>query len=202
MPSIELSVKTQFAKVFHPSDWELFKEVAEANLKEAAGLHTKDMQIEDRLKLLARNSRKRLLIGIGVELLLKSVYLKHGFLINRAPKDANLTFPFTSKAATNVDLNPDQTYMMNDLVEKLPRAISLKRKTLTLTGLRIAKVFRNKEGHVVTRHHSFDPTNYHDIANALSALYEDAFGEKLKVQFSMAPNEPCAWEILDVENHN
>lgn len=76
MPDIERSVKSQFAQVFTVADWPLFKKMAESNLHEATSLLKADMPIESSLKLLARNSRKRLLIGVGVELLLKAIYLK------------------------------------------------------------------------------------------------------------------------------
>ncbi|MDA2912939.1 hypothetical protein MYX77_03080 [Acidobacteriia bacterium AH_259_A11_L15] len=195
MASIEQSVKSQFAKVFAVSDWSLLKKVAESNLKEAAKLLKRDMPIETTLKLLARNSRKRLLIGVGVELLVKAVYLKHGYMINKPPKGSPLTFPFSAQDAAGVQLVADQTFMLNDLIENLPKVVQLQSKHSTLKGLKIAKVFRNKEGHGVTSAHAFDASNYTDIASSLSALYRDAFGEKLSVRFSMAPNESAVWRI-------
>lgn len=195
MASTEQLVKSQFAKVFAASDWRLFRKVAESNLKEAAKLLKGDMPIESPLKLLARNSRKRLLIGVGVELLLKAVYLKHGYVINKPPKGSPLKFPFSAQDATGVQLVPDQTFMLNELIENLPRIVQLQGKDSTLKGLRIARVFRNKEGHVVTRTHSFDGSNYTAIASSLSALYRDSFGERLSVRFSMAPNERAVWRV-------
>lgn len=196
MPDIERSVKSQFARVFTVADWPLFKKMAEANLREAATLLNADMPIESPLKLLARNSRKRLLIGVGVELLLKAIYLKKGYAINRAPKDSPLKFPFLVKDAKGVQLVDDKTVMLNDLIEKLPTVVvPLQNRNLTLKGLKIAKVFRNKEGHGVTSTHIFDPTNYTDIASSLVNLYHDAFGEKLSVRFSLAPDEKAVWRI-------
>ena len=196
MPDIEQSVKSQFAKVFTVADWRLFKKVAEANLREAATLLRADMPIASSLKLLARNSRKRLLIGVGVELLLKAIYLKQGYAINRSPKDSLLKFPFLAEDAKGVQLVEDKTVMLNDLIEKLSMVVvPLQNKTSTLKGLRIAKVFRNKEGHGVTSTHIFDPTNYTDIASSLVDLYRDAFGEKLSVQFSLSPDEQAIWLI-------
>jgi len=196
MTSIEQSVKSQFAKVFAASNWCLFKKIAESNLHEAAKLRTTNMLIEDDLKLLARNSRKRLLIGIGVELLLKAIYLKHGYVINKPSEKIALTFPFSADEANGMQLDPDQTFPINELIEKLPKVVQLQNRDLTLKGLKIAKVFRNKEGHVVTGNHKFDPSNYRDIASSLSALYRDAFGEKLSVRFSMASNERAIWKTV------
>lgn len=196
MLDIEQSVKSQFARVFAAADWPLFKRMAEANLREAATLLNADMSIESSLKLLARNSRKRLLIGVGVELLLKAIYLKKGYAINRPPKNSPLKFPFLAKDAKGVQLVDDKTVMLNDLIEKLPTVVvPLQNKNSMLKGLKIAKVFRNKEGHGVTRTHVFDPTNYTDIASSLIDLYRDAFGEKLSIRFSLAPNEKAVWRI-------
>jgi hypothetical protein len=194
MTDIEQSVKSQFAKVFAMADWRLFKKMAEANLQEAATLLEKDMPIEDSLKLLARNSRKRLLIGVGVELLLKAICLKHGYAINKSPKKT-LRFPFLAKDATGVNLVKDKTVMLNELIIGLPTVVALQKKNSTIKGLRIAQVFRNKEGHVVTGTHTFESSNYVDIASSLVDLYRDAFGETLSIQFSLAPDEPAIWEI-------
>lgn len=196
MSNIEQSVKSQFAKVFAVADWPLFKKMAEANLREAATLLKVAMPIENSLKLLARNSRKRLLIGVGVELLLKAIYLKQGYAINRPPKNSPLEFPFLAEDANGVQLVEDKTVMLNDLIEKLPIVVvPLQNKASTLKGLKIAKVFRDKEGHGVTGTHVFDPTNYTDIASSLVDLYRDAFGERLFVQFSLAPSEKAVWRI-------
>jgi hypothetical protein len=153
------------------------------------------MPIERPLKLLARNARKRLLIGVGVELLLKAIYLKQGYVINKPPKGSPLKFPFVVQNATGVQLVADQTFTLNDLIENLPKVVRLQDRNPTLKGLKIAKVFRNKEGHGVTSLHTFDGSNYTDIASSLSALYRDAFGENLSVQFSLAPSETAVWQI-------
>ena len=44
-------------------------------------------------------------------------------------------------------------------------------------GLRIAKVFRNKEGHVVVRAHNFDAQEYREIETALVGVYAPGFGQ-------------------------
>lgn len=198
MASIEQLVKSQFARVFTAADWRLFKKVAESNLNEAARLRKADVLIESSLRLLVRNSRKRLLIGVGVELLLKAIYLKQGFMINKPPMGSALRFPFLAQDIAGVQLVADQTFMLNDLIENLSKVVRLTNKDFTLKGLKIAKVFRNKEGHGVTRAHAFDASNYTDIASSLSALYGDAFGERLSVRFSMSPNERAVWRISRV----
>ena len=194
MGTIEQSVKAQFAKVFAITDWHLFKRMAESNLEEAAKLKRTDIRIDNALRLLARNSRKRLLIGVGVELLLKAVYLKQGYAINKPPPGHVLKFPFLAQDAAGVRLVDDKTFMLNDLISHLAGVLPLSEKVVTIRGLSIAKVFRNKEGHTVTDSHLFDATNYRDIASALVALYRDAFEETLSVTFSVA-RERAVWSL-------
>jgi hypothetical protein len=196
MPSIEQSVKAQFAKVFQTSDWHLFKSIAEANLRDAARVKKADMPIELSLQLLARNCRKRLLIGVGIELLLKAVYLKNGYCINK-PRDASgtLRFPFHHVHAIGTTLVDDKTFQLNELLQHLSVVLQMQNQDVTLKGLKIAKVFRNKEGHGVTASHAFDASNYRDIERSLVELYRDAFAEKLSVRFSLAPNEFALWRI-------
>jgi hypothetical protein len=202
--SIEQRVKSQFAKVFSPSDWKLFKEMAEASLSEAAFLKQADFtRVANQRRLLARNSRKRLLIGIGAELLLKAIYLKAGYCINRAhkpPKDSGLQIRFKPAAATAAGVTVDaaDTFTLNQLIDSLKKEklVTPQESAGVTDGLNIVKVFRNKEGHVVTSQHTFDPASYRAIENALVALYEDAFAEKLTVHFSLASGERAAWKIV------
>lgn len=196
--SLEQSVKSQFEKVFLNSDWKLFKEMAEASLSEAAFLKKSDFKrVSGDKQLLARNSRKRLLIGIGTELLLKSVYLKAGYCINKpkAPRPGAPKFPFKPSEARNVPLNGSETYSLNLLIESLEVIVNLQNQNGSVVndGLKIAKVFRNKEGHVVTERHTFDPDNFRVIEKALCALYEVAFLERLTVRFSLKPRERAEW---------
>jgi hypothetical protein len=195
MSSIEQSIKAGYAKLFSASDWSLFKEFADSYLREAAYLKKKDLGVAEKLKLLARNSRKRMLIGIGTELLLKAAYLKNGYAINKPAAKSTLVFPFTLKsvATAKVKLTETETFMLNDLIEHFHQVIQLPHPGVVRKGLRIAKVFRNKEGHVVTSAHTFDQSNYRDIEASLTLIYRVAFGQTLTVRFSVAPNEKAAW---------
>ena len=195
MPSIEQSVKAQFAKVFQTSDWQLFKSIAETNLRDAARVKKADMPIESSLRLLARNCRKRLLIGVGVELLLKAIYLKNGYCINKPQNASTPKFPFRHTHAIGTTLIDDKTFQLNELLQHLSVVLQMQNQDVTLKGLKIAKVFRNKEGHSVTASHTFDPSNYRDIERSLVELYRDAFAEKLSMRFSLAPDEPALWRI-------
>jgi len=199
MPNIDLaqSVKAQFAKIFQASDYKLFKAIAELNLHDAAHLKSADMLTKPPLSpRLARNCRKRLLIGVGVELLVKAVYLKNGFCINIPTRTSNdPRFPFRHTQTTGMTLKNDKTRSLDELIQHLSKIITLQNRDATLNGLTIAQVFRNKEGHGITQKHHFVRSNYRDIENSLIALYRDAFGERLSVRFSMEPREQALWRV-------
>jgi hypothetical protein len=198
-PSIEKSVKDQFAKVFSSGDWKLFKDVAEINLVEAATLKKSSFKtVKQSQQLLIRNIRKRLLIGIGAELLLKSIYLKSDYGINKPlSRDAGskLKLPFKLAEVAQDQLDPNDTFTLSQLIEQLSKVLHLPDTDILLDGLRIAKVFRNKEGHVVTKSHVFVPSNYRAIETALIEVYARAFDEKLTVHFSIADGEKDAWRV-------
>jgi hypothetical protein len=199
MPSLEQTIKSQYAKVFGQADWRLFKEAAESLLREAAHIKTDNM-VFARRKLLARNSRKRLLIGIATELLLKSVYLKNGYCINKAKEGGHVeAFPLPLDRAANVELDAADTFSLNKLLSCFEDVVPSDDDELILKGLKIAKVFRNKEGHVVTEAHAFDPMNYRDIEASLVALYRHAFREQLEIRFSLEPDERALWNVRKLQ---
>ena len=194
--SIEKSVKQQFAKVFERADWRLFKKVAECYLRQAAFLRKHDVNAPSKLKLLVRNSQKRLFIGIGLELLLKALYLKDGYAINRPErKNKALKLPFRFDEAIGSQLVEAETFSLDNLIDQLGKLVRVKNRGVVVKGLKIGKVFRNKEGHCVTSVHTFDSSNYRDIEAALRELYSVAFNEALTVRFSLAPNERPLWGI-------
>jgi hypothetical protein len=87
---------------------------------------------------------------------------------------------------------------MEPLVAKLPQILNFDDQEVVLKGLRIAKVFRNKEGHVVTEAHRFDSTNYRDIEASLVLLYQRGFHEHLAVHFSLEPDELAEWRVTPI----
>lgn len=197
MPSIEQSIKNHFSRVFQSSDWGLFKEVSDINLAEAAMLKKKSFKsVPQSQRLLIRNTRKRLLIGIGTELLLKAVYLKSGYSINKPlPAVRGIKPPFKLDEVEQAQLDPNETYTFAQLTDHLKHVFNRPLPTHVLDGLKIAKVFRNKEGHMVTRSHTFDPSSYRRIEAALTEIYEYAFSETLTVRFSFERGENGAWKI-------
>ena len=90
--------------------------------------------------------------------------------------------------------------MLNALIDKISVVIQLADPKMVLRGLKIAKVFRNKEGHVVVPSHKFNPSNYRAIEASLVQLYETAFAERLSVRFSLAPREKAIWRVVNIQN--
>ena len=197
MLSLEQRVKDQFSKVFTSRDWRLFKEIAEINFSEAAKLKKSDFSsVPADRQLLIRNIRKRLFIGIGVELLLKAAYLKAGYGINK-PLDQKTgpVFPYRLSTGIAAQLNKGETYTLSQLIDQLKKVFQLTQPNIILEGLRVAKVFRNKEGHTATSSHRFDPGNYHAIESALVALYAQVFNESLTVKIAFAAREKGVWRV-------
>jgi len=200
--SVEADIQQQYAKFFTQSDSSVFKSMAEYYLRKAAILKTKDIESDETFKLLLRNVQKRLFIGIGCELLLKSFFLLNDYCINLPLRGHVLQGnpPYSIKAIQENDFDIGDTLTFNKLIEQLPRIPAFSGcepddKKKMLRAFRIAKVFRNKEGHVVTLWHNFDSTNYSDLENALAIFYKVAFSQNLEVQFSFEPNEKGKFAI-------
>ncbi len=195
--SLDRSVKDQFAKIFSPSDWRLFRDMAEINFSEAAFLKKSSFNVASNMRLLVRNSRKRLLIGIGAEFLVKAIYLKAGYCINK-PQDsrASLRLPFTLADAVECPLKAHDTFTLDQLSGQIKQIMPLTNPRVVMDGLCIARIFRNKEGHVVTRKHKFYPSSYRTIEAALVEIYASAFQKQLKVRFSLEDYEKAAWCVL------
>jgi hypothetical protein len=132
MGSVESSVKQQFARVFRDSDWRLFKKMADSYFRQGAFLLKHDVSVSPDLKLLVRNSQKRLFIGVGTELILKALYLKNGYAINK-PERGNkaLNFPFTLKDAVGQQLLEDDTFQLGMLIDHIEKVISLSQSKTT-----------------------------------------------------------------------
>jgi len=198
--TVEQDTKRQFAIVFGKPDWEPFKVVAESYLRQAAYLRKKHLRKVPRRKLLARNSQKRLFIGVAIELLLKAVYLQRGYCVNvLADGNGSLQWPYTAEQvqAHRLTVNPDKTQELNECIQKLTEDVlklGSDRETV-MEGLRVAKVYRNKEAHIVTSTHDYVPADYRKIESALTSLYRHAFNQKLDLRFSVASGEKPVFRV-------
>ena len=187
-------VEGQFVRQFAAADWTLFKKMADAHISEAAFLKRSDMRRSGVNTLLARNVRKRLLIGLGAELLLKSAYLKADYAINLPNKGSKLRFPFAFDAVGGEQLTAS-TATFAQCLAHVHVVVALNDAVATKTGLEIAKVFRNKEAHSVAEAHAFDPETYSLIESSLRRFYEAAFGETLRVKIAMARSDKAVWKL-------
>lgn len=184
--TIEQKIKKQFSKIFDQSDNVPFKQTGDYYFKVAATLKKKNIEVSNGLKLWFRNVQKRLYIGIATELILKALYLKNDFNINRPNRKIKITFPEKINNLNNADLNPSDTYSLSQLIDKLDSIIvkpSDYKKIME--GLRICKVFRNKEGHVAVHWHKFDQADYEKIEYSIKRIYEIGFSENLEFKISM-----------------
>ena len=199
---VEKSTKQQFAKVFQTHDWQLFKKVADCYIEQAVRLRKRHVVATPGLELLIRNSQKRLLIGVGVELVVKALFLKLGYAINKPldPKRPKVPLPWSE--VEKLQLKVDETFTLGVLIERLGSVISLNNKEAIVRGLRIARVFRNKEAHIVTPKHAFKVSSYRQIEAALRELYRQGFNESLWVRFSLGPTDQPKWKLTPSANRN
>jgi hypothetical protein len=198
--SIEQEIKEQFAKFFRQEDYSIFKNSADFYFENAVKLLKKDIKYSDEhLALLRRNTLKRLYIGIGCELLLKAVYLKAGYCINKHNKSNRNLHKFTDDIEIDY-FKLDDTLTFNELIQKLFtiedfQELNKETKIKIDRGLRIAKVFRNKEGHIVVYWHHFNVENYRDIETSLKEIYRISFNENLDIRFAIERNDKATFNI-------
>jgi hypothetical protein len=212
--SIEKKIKSDYRSLFKKKDWKIFKLNADKYFESAAKLKKKDFGntriILDTLKkkdarLMLRNKRKRLFIGLGSELLIKAFYLKSGFHVNLIPNDkkngkGSNAFKFSE--IPNKDVIPGSTIKFNLLIQglsELDRKASNKKKGRVdkeiKNALSISKVFRNKEAHISTKGHKYDGKDYDEIEKGIKKMYKSWFDEDLEFQISFEQNEKGKFKI-------
>ncbi|MDF1644382.1 MAG: hypothetical protein P1U80_09380 [Pseudomonadales bacterium] len=197
--SVESGINEQYEKFFQSDDWTTFKYAADYYLKNAALILKKDINYcDDSLKLMFRNIQKRLYIGIACEFLLKSIFLKLGYVTNK-PQSREIpegSYPYLFSSIDPKDFSMSNTLTFNELLQKLCQIGDFENSRATIEkGLKIAKVFRNKEGHVVSVAHEYDSQNYRDVEEGLKLLYEAVFAEKIEIFIAFGKNETGKFEI-------
>jgi len=131
-------------------------------------------------------------------LLLKAFFLKNGYCINKVKdkKKPKGSFPFRIEDINIDDFKDDDTITFSKLIEVLYKIEDFGNdKKVIDKGLRIAKVFRNKEGHVVVLWHDYEPENYRDIEASLVAFYKTAFKKKIQLHFSVGDGEQAVFNV-------
>jgi len=196
--TVEETIKAQYAFIFKSdrAHWFPFKQAADFYFKNAALLKKKHIKSSDELRLWFRNVQKRLFIGIATELLLKAIYLKNGFNINKPKRGKNVQFPELINNLNEDDLNAADTYTLADLINNLDKVLAfINDITRIKEGLNICKVFRNKEGHVAVHWHKFESENYSQIEYSIIELYKLGLNEKLDFSISMKGTQDGKFEI-------
>jgi len=200
--SIEAEIKNQYSKIFKNLDWVTFKLMADFYFENSAKILKKDISIDEPYKLMGRNIQKRLFIGIGTELLLKSLFLKNKYCINKVRKNKLPNPNKPIKFSTIIDLsilNPSDTYSLNSLIDNVSKIITSNNYLEFEKGLKIAKVFRNKEGHVAVLWHKPDRQNYTDIENCITEIYQKGFNETLNFKISFLDGESATFLIKKIK---
>lgn len=177
MTEVVNEVKDQFARILRQEDWAHLLEVAEYHFETAAKLRKKNIRYGNK-KLLLRNSMKRLHLGIGVELALKSAFLKKGICINKLNDKAGAIEKSPIHLLSDLDdshINQKDTFTLGSLIDKYSQVFEVEPNSVMTDSLKIAMTFRNKEGHTSFPSHEFDESNYTDISNAVITLYKEAF---------------------------
>jgi hypothetical protein len=196
--NIETEIKNQYSKIFDDLDWRTFKIMADFYFENSAKILMKDISINEPFQLMARNIQKRLFIGIGTELLLKSLFLKNHYCINKVRKkklpNPNKPTKFNTIKDLSI-LNPSDTYTLNSLIDSVSKIVTSNNHSEFEKGLKIIKVFRNKEGHVAVLWHKADRQNYTDIENCITEIYQKGFDEMLNFKISFLDGEPAIFLI-------
>mgnify|MGYP005848558381 CR=1 FL=1 len=214
MKSIESKIQNEYKKMFSQNDWKIFKVGANFYLKNAAFLKKNDIKGDKNVfqfpiknskknkQLLFRNIQKRLSIGIGCELLIKSYYLKSGFYINKPidiKKNRGAAFLFSELIEDDINSTLTFTFkMLIDGLSKLERklqGVSVKRIKEIDNALIIARVFRNKEAHSITNTHIYNESDYKKIETGVVEMYSIWFGEELDYKISFEKGEDKKFEI-------
>lgn len=189
MMTTEQRIKSQFSKIFKPSDSVPFKHIADYYFRVAATIKKKNIEAPEEYKLWFRNVQKRLYIGIATEMLLKAIFLKNDFNINKAKKKT-ISFPEKIQNLNESDLTPTDTYTLGQLVGALEKVISKDNNyEKIIEGLNICKVFRNKEGHVAVHWHKFEIEDFQKIEYSIKRLYEIGFSEIIEFEISMTKKQ-------------
>jgi hypothetical protein len=191
--SYEARVKEQYARYFAPDDAAAFKTIAEYYLRQASKLKKKDIQAED-FRLPIRDMQKRLFIGLGCELLMKAYFLRNGYCINKPVSPGVARPPHRLEEINPAEFRAEETFTFNELLDQLPKIIIFKDHRQIMRGFKIAKVFRNMEGHAAVYGQKFDPQHYRDIEAGLTSFYYEAFSEAMKIRFSFQADEKSSFK--------
>ena len=181
------SLEKRYYKIYNEEDYVLFKRNAERFFdlfKEFGGPKVVNINKKGLKKFLTDELISRIFLGIGCELIVKSVYLKRRYLINQVSnlsKNKKLSFPYPIKDVPK-DSIITEVYgfkkLNSNLYKLVPEKVDYKTyNRLVRKGLEIARVWRNKEAHFGGGYHT-ESMEIYDIRNSLSNVYKIFFNEE------------------------
>ena len=120
--------------------------------------------------------------------------MKHGFVINKPiNRHRGVLIPINNIRVPELDKY--DTFTLHQLISQVQNVITFSNWAVIEKGLKIMKVFRNKEGHVAAMWHKFNDRNYRDIEKTIILLYKEAFNEDLVFTIAMAPEDKGQFKI-------
>jgi hypothetical protein len=197
--------RKRFSKSYVESDYRAFKEKAEHFFSLFKDLQEESIVNEQIWDYFKSQKRARIFLGIGCELLLKAIYLKNGYLINRVKDDKNqkklceiwrfkisyiekpkynLNIPYkiseTPKELIEEERTSDYNYFLDHLHDLFPNMNHKEFITFVKKGFFIASLWRNKESHTDASRHIETGTDMIDIHSSLIITYKIFFNEEFK----------------------
>lgn len=183
--------------LFKQEDWREVKKSGEKFLKYAYKYKPKIINLSNRSEREEKFFREllyRILMGIGCELIVKAVYLKEGYIINRY-KIKKSRFPAKLGSMPDKKLNPFITFDINILISCFhtffPKIDKMLYNRWISKGLQIARIWRNKDIHNGGRYHMETGMDVFDIETSLIAIYDHIFNDKDSLLQMLNINDRC-----------
>lgn len=96
-----------------------------------------------------------------------------------------------------MELDANDTFTLSRLIDNLKSVIPFSDWPNVEKGLKILKVFRNKEGHVAAIWHKYHAKNYRDIEGAVKLFYSEVFDEEIDFQIFMEAEDKGIFSIKE-----
>jgi hypothetical protein len=195
----EISFYEEFFKIkYSPENWWILKFNGEHFIKLYANLQEipeEGIKIMEVFEFKHRLWSARMILGIGCELIIKSAYLKKGFIINKFLQKKNLPknilrnefiYRFTNFKSIKGGAFPYLDYKVHSirkLIENLSLLFDQKMDESfinenILLGFQISRIWRNSYAHGPRSPHDIFGNENELIFSALDNLYEQVFNER------------------------
>lgn len=166
-----------FSKKFDQDGWEKLKLRGEKFIRHAFIDKPNEINFdEDAPEDFFRLQKFRLMLGLGCELILKSLYLKEGYAIN-LPKPNTIHFPVKLEDIGSEDLEGGRTAGGRKLVDNIDKLFGGFYEDIW-KGFEIARQWRNKDIHKGGVYHREGGDDKGKIMTALRNTYDRFFDVK------------------------